>query len=83
MRNYTPHIGPIKLADHTIIYSAGMGSVVIHPVIKGQEAHPVELTRVLHVPQLRNNLLACLYLTKHKGIHLEVDDSTMFFKCDR
>jgi hypothetical protein len=50
MHNYTPHIVPIKLADHSIIYSAGMGSVMIHPVIKGQEAHPVELTRVLHVP---------------------------------
>jgi hypothetical protein len=60
-----------------------MGSVVIHLVIKGQEARPVELTRVLHVPQLRNNLLACLYLTKHKGIRLEVNDSTMFFKRDR
>jgi hypothetical protein len=83
MCNYTPHIIPIKLADHTIIYSAGMGSVVIHPVIKGQEARPVEPTRVLHVPQLRNNLLACLYLTKRKGIRLEVDDSTMFFKRDR
>jgi hypothetical protein len=53
-----------------------MGSVVIYPVIKGQESHPVELTHVLHVPQLHNNLLACLYLTKHKGIRLEMDDST-------
>jgi hypothetical protein len=83
MCNYTAHIVPIKLADHTIIYSVGMGSVVIHPVIKGQEACPVELTRVLHVPQLRNNLLACLHLTKRKGIRLEVNDSTMFFKRDR
>jgi hypothetical protein len=82
MHKHTPHIIPIKLADHTIIYSAGMGSVVIHPVIKGQEARPIELTHVLHVPQLRNNVLACLYLTKRKGIRLEVDDSTMFFKCN-
>ena len=31
---------------------------------------------------LRNNLLSCLYLTKHKGIRMEVDSSKMYFKRD-
>ncbi len=82
MRNYTPYVVPIHLADNTIIQSAGIGSVVINPVVNGSDARPVELTRVLHVPQLRNNLLSCLYLTKHKGIRMEVDSSKMHFKRD-
>ncbi|KAF9473725.1 hypothetical protein BDN70DRAFT_816825 [Pholiota conissans] len=72
IRNYTPHRIPIHLADHTIVYSAGIGSVVINPVIGGKDLHTVELSRVLHVPQLCNNLLACLYLTKRKGIRIDV-----------
>ena len=80
MRNYNEMRVSIKLADHTIIYSAGIGTVVFNPVVKGKELRSVELTRVLHVPQLRNNLLACLYLTKRKGFKLEVDDTTMHFK---
>ncbi len=48
----------------------------------GQMRVPVELTRVLHVPQLRNNLLSCLYLTKRKGIIMEVDASKIRFKRD-
>ena len=81
LRNYSPLCVPIRLADHTIVYSAGVGTVVIHPVVDGIEACSVELTRVLDVPQLRNNLLACLYLTKRKGIRMEVDADTMHFKC--
>ena len=80
LRNYTPLRVPIKLADHTVVYSAGVGNVVFHPVVNGKESRPMELTRVLHVPQLRNNLLACLYLTRHKGIRMEVDADTMHFK---
>ena len=80
LRNYSPLCVPIRLADHTIVYSAGVSTVVIHPVVDGIETRSVELTRVLHVLQLRNNLLACLYLTKRKGIRMEVDADTMHFK---
>jgi len=80
LRNYSPLCLPIKLADHTIVYSAGVGTVVFYPVVNGKEFRSVELTCVLRVPQLRNNLLACLYLTKRKGIRLEVDADTMHFK---
>jgi hypothetical protein len=34
-RSYSPHIVPVRIADNTIIYSAGIGSVEFQPVIKG------------------------------------------------
>ena len=36
IRNYTPFRVPIKLADNSIIYSAGVGTVVFNPVVKGK-----------------------------------------------
>ena len=34
VRNYTPFCIPIKLADSSVIYSAGVGTVVFNPVVK-------------------------------------------------
>ena len=62
MGNYTPKCVPVKLADNKVIYSAGVGSVVFVPVIGGRRQHPIEVSNVLHVPDLRNNLLSVLYL---------------------
>ncbi|KAG2030698.1 hypothetical protein BDR03DRAFT_1016848 [Suillus americanus] len=61
--NYTPKRVPIRLADSTIVYSAGVGSVVFNPVSVGEvkSLRAVEFTRVLHVPDLHNNLLSVLY----------------------
>src|SRR6266540_2743280 len=70
---------PIRLADNSIIYSSGVGTVVFNPVIDGKPCQPVEFTRVLHVPLLQNNLLACLYLTRHKGIKIGIDLKQMDF----
>jgi len=80
VRNYTPHKVPIKLADSSVIYSAGVGTVIFNPVVNGRKLRSVEFTRVLHVPQLRNNLLSCLYLTKHKGFHIHIDAEYMNFE---
>jgi hypothetical protein len=60
--NYRSHCVPIRLADHTLIYSAGIGDVEFRPTFKGQEKRPVIFTSVLHVPLLQNNLLAVLCL---------------------
>ena len=80
LRDYTPLCIPIKLADHSVIYSAGIGTVIFNPVINGQSVQPVQFSRVLHVPQLRNNLLACLYLTRHKQFHIHIDAEHLHFK---
>ncbi|EGO28208.1 hypothetical protein SERLADRAFT_346449, partial [Serpula lacrymans var. lacrymans S7.9] len=33
VHHYTPYHVPIKLADHTVVYSAGVGTVVFNPVM--------------------------------------------------
>jgi len=43
---------------------------------------PVEFSRVLHVPSLHNNLLSCLFLTKHKGFEILINSKQMDFKRD-
>ena len=73
---------PIRLADNSIIYLSGVGTVVFNPVIGGKAFQPVEFTRVLHVPSLQNNLLSCLYLTKHKGFEIHIDSHQMDFNRD-
>jgi hypothetical protein len=79
IRNYIPLRVPIRLADNTIIYSAGVGTVVFMPIINGSELRSVEFSRVLHVPKLKNNLLSCLYLTKHKGYIIHITSTIMDF----
>ncbi len=44
IQNYTPYRVPIKLADHRIIYSEGMGSVLFRPIINGKQLRDIELT---------------------------------------
>src|SRR5882762_7440584 len=51
--SYHPHRGPVQLADSTIVYSAGIGSVVFVPELEGKREWPIEFSNVLHVPDLR------------------------------
>src|ERR1700733_13050011 len=53
LRNYKPLHIAIRLADHTIIYSAGIGSILFIPIINGVKSQPLLFSRVLHVPQLQ------------------------------
>ncbi len=82
VRNYSPLRIPIRLADSSIVYSSGVGTVVFNPVIGGKALQPVEFTRVLHVPMLQNNLFACLYLTKHKNFEIRINAKQMDFQRD-
>src|SRR5467141_1473569 len=78
--NYSPLRIPIRLADNSIVYSSGVGTVVFNPVMMdGKPSQPVEFTRVLHVPSLQNNLLSCLYLARHKHIIIHIDSEQMDF----
>ena len=80
VRNYSPLRIPIRLADNSIVYSSGVGTVVFNPVMMdGKPSQPVEFTRVLHVPSLQNNLLSCLYLARHKHIIIHIDSEQMDF----
>jgi len=76
----TPLHIPIRLADNSIAYSSGVGTVVFNPIMMhGKPWQPVEFTRVLHVPLLQNNLLSCLCLARHKHIIIHIDSEQMDF----
>ena len=80
--DYKPYEVPIKLADNTIVYSAGVGSMIFNPVIDGKKCHPLQFTRVLHVPMLRHNLLSVLFLTKQRKFKVHIDADHMHFFLD-
>ncbi|THH03395.1 hypothetical protein EW145_g6293 [Phellinidium pouzarii] len=77
---YTPNHTPIQLANNQIIYSVGLGSVRFQPVINGKPGRLLEFERVLHVPDLRNNLLSVLYLTRAKSYIVTIQHDQIFFK---
>ena len=77
--NYIPKHVTIKLADNTIVYSAGVGSVVYNPVIDGKRGQAIEFSNVLHVLELWNNLLAVLYLTYHSSFVVHINATHMTF----
>jgi hypothetical protein len=57
--------------------------VLFHPVIRGKPSRAVEFTRVLHVPQLQNNLLSCLYLTCCRGLEIHISSNSIDFLLSR
>jgi hypothetical protein len=77
--HYSPKCVPIKLADNTVVYSAGVGSVVFHPTLEGKRGRAVEFSNVLHIPQLRNNLFAVLYLTRRSFFDVHINATHMSF----
>ena len=79
LRNYKPLHIPIRLADHTIIYSAGIGNMLFRPFINGVESQSLLFTRVLHVPQLQSNLLSILFLTRHRDYKTYIDSEYIHF----
>lgn len=79
LRDYKPLHIPIRLADNTIIFSAGIGRILFRPFINNTETQPLLFSRVLHVPQLQNNLLSLLYLTTQKGYNINIDDNHISF----
>jgi hypothetical protein len=78
-KTYKVYIAPIRLADNTVVYSAGVGSVEFKPIIWGKEERTIIFHKVLHVPLLGNNLLSILFLTKHQGIKVWIDEHNLSF----
>ena len=82
-KSYTSCRIPVCLANNTVIYSAGVSNIVFEPIVNGKLVWAVEFSRVLHVPDLRSNLLSCLYLTRHKGVTITISSHTMAFRQGR
>ncbi len=74
-----PNCTQITLADGSVVYSEGVGSVRFNPVINGQEMPPLEFSKVLYVPALSSNLFSVLYLTLHCHFTVFIEKDTMNF----
>lgn len=75
----TPDRHAVKLADGSIIWSAGRGVVTFVPVVNGQTFKSVLFTNVLYVPDLSHNLLSLTHLTKRQHFEMNMDDTRMTF----
>jgi hypothetical protein len=63
-KTFEPHIVPIRVANDAIVYSEGIGSIVME--LLDESLDPVCLSCVLYIPMLQNNLFAVLHLvTSH------------------
>ena len=78
--NYKPHRVAIELADNSVVYSAGIGSVVFNPIIHKKDSTPLWITDVLYVPQIKNNLISVLFLTSQKGLEVSIKGKCMSFR---
>jgi hypothetical protein len=68
---------PIRVANDHVVYSEGVGSVVLEPADKS--LRPVLLYRVLYVPALQNNLLSVLHLVANHRFRIEIEGKEMVF----
>lgn len=69
----------IRLADGTVIFSAGIGSVILHPHPSSGCGSAFSIHNVLFVPDLRTNLLSVFYLTRNQGFSVDIDDKFINF----
>lgn len=79
IRNLRPYRVEIRLADGSVVYSEGIGSVRFNPVLNGQEMPPLEFTDVLYVPALCTNLFSVLFLTLNHNFIVSIDKDTLHF----
>jgi hypothetical protein len=68
---------PIRVANDHVVYSEGVGLVVLEPTDKS--LRPVLLSRVLYVPALQNNLLSVLHLVANHRFRIEIKGKEMVF----
>jgi len=68
------------LVDYSIIYSAGVESVVFKPKIQEKQVKAVEFSNILHISDSRENIFSCLYLTCEKGFEINIFLHVIIFK---
>ncbi|KAI5117634.1 hypothetical protein M0805_006743 [Coniferiporia weirii] len=77
--SYSSQRTPVKLANNSVIHSAGIGNVRFQSVVNGKPGRLLEFERVLHVPELHNNLLSVLFLTQMKDYIVTIQRDKMLF----
>ena len=68
---------PIHLGDHLVVFSEGVGSVWLGPLLAGVPGPAVQFTRVLYVPSLGSNLLSVFTLSRLCGVKVDIEGSSM------
>ena len=79
MHNLKSHYILIRLADGSMIYSKGVGTMQFNPVLGGKEMVPLDFINMLYVPSLSSNLLSGLYLTMDHYFNVLIQGDTMHF----
>jgi transposase InsO family protein len=74
---YRPHRIPVRVANDAIVYSAGIGAVVLAPT--DPSMNRCRLSHVLHVPDLQNNLLSVLHLVTAHRFRIEIEGDQALF----
>jgi hypothetical protein len=72
-----PHVVPICIANDAIVYSKGIGSVILKPLDKSLDL--LLLSCVLYVPALQNNLLSVLHLVSTHRFCIKIEGTEMLF----
>ena len=78
--DYIPLRLPICLGDDSVVYSAGVGKVWFEPLLSGHSAPLVCLSRVLHVPKLKSNLLSITYLSSQQQVKVSFINFKVMFE---
>jgi hypothetical protein len=76
-KTFQPHVVPICVANNAIIYSEGIGLIVMEPL--DESLDPVCLSRVLYIPALQNNLFAILHLITSHHFRVMIEGTVMEF----
>jgi hypothetical protein len=75
--NYMPNHIPMHIANNAVVYSMGVGDVVITP--SNSKLPPCHLTCVLHISGLQNNLFSVLHLVTHHEFKATIEGTCMEF----
>jgi hypothetical protein len=76
-KTFELHVVPICVANNAIVYSKGIGSIVMEPLDKSMD--PVCLSCVIYVPTLQNNLFAILHLVTSHCFRIKIEGTEMLF----
>ena len=79
--SYEPKCTPVRLADGKVVYSAGIGTVDFQTHKGGVNGPLVTISHVLHVPDLRCNLLSVLTLVRTSGFKVVMENTSISFLC--
>jgi transposase InsO family protein len=77
---YKPFVTPIRVANNAVVFSEGEGTIVLQPTSPG--LRELRLSRVLHVPELQNNLLSVLHLVSCHAFEVVINSKEMRFMKD-